>query len=243
MSRLPSGPVGEGGLSRGTDECAAIEARLNERTTDTDRETEHVYWHVLLALRRWIDGSEKKSERIAERSLRRSIRRDLRAAGHPNAADSVLRPKRTGYCDIVVNGRIGVKIVHNLTRRSREWMHKQLRSLLQEYDYLVLYGHQISAETIDVWRQLKRSLLRSSRDGQFHALRTLRRRQGRSPRSVETGGIGRELFAVWLLAAVGITAVAGLIVVEDVMVQSVLSLIALASVVVSVCCLLLVALR
>lgn len=242
MGRLPSGPVGGGGHARGTDECAAIEARLNERTTaDSDRETEHVYWHVLLALRRWIDGSEEKSEAAAERSLRRSIGRGLRATGHPNAADSVLRPKRTGYCDIVVDERIGVKIVHNLTRRSREWMHKQLRSLLQEYDYLLLYGHQISAETIDVWRQLKRSLVRSSSDDRrFHALRT---RQRRSPRSAGEGGMGRELFAVWLLAAFGITAAAGLIVVEDVMVQSVLSLIVLASVVVSLYCLLPVALR
>ncbi|AGB36757.1 hypothetical protein [Natronococcus occultus] len=157
-------------------ECAAIESRLPASVrTGSDRDREHVYWHVVLSLRRWINGTEDVSEATVERQLRRSIRRDLRRLGHPSAAGSITRPKETDYCDVVVDERIGLKVVHNLTSRSREWMHKQLRSLLREYDYLILYGHGISPETIDVWRQLKRTLTRAASDERrFHAIGTIR---------------------------------------------------------------------
>ncbi|ELY52153.1 hypothetical protein [Natronococcus jeotgali] len=234
-------PGGKRGRSTASDECLAIENRLAARAgPESVRETEHVYWHVVLALERWMNGSEDESEPVVERKLRRSIGRDLRAVGHRSAAASISRPKRSDYCDIVVDGRIGIKIVHNLTGRSREWMHKRLRSLVREYDYLILYGHRIPSETVDVWRQLKRSLERRASDGRrFRAIGTLQRRHRPSTAEADAAEGRRRPFAIGALATLGVVASVALAASGGAGTPSSPSALVLASVVAAVCTLLL----
>jgi hypothetical protein len=66
--------------------------------------------------------------------------------------------KKADDCDIAVGETIAIKILYGLHDGSKETMHKRLRSLFDEYDHLLLYGHQLSPEHTDIWRHLKRSL-------------------------------------------------------------------------------------
>ncbi|WP_254761853.1 hypothetical protein [Natrinema marinum] len=151
-----------------------------DRPIPTDRDG--LRDEVVRGVETWIDRYDTGSQEYVRYSLRRFIRQYLRETSHSPFADSISIPKRTAKCDLVIDDCIGVKIIHNLNAGSKEWIHKQLRSIFQNYDHLIIYGHQIAPEHLDIWYQIKRSLgRRSSRQGSIAVLQTVQRIEYRIP--------------------------------------------------------------
>lgn len=119
---------------------------------------------VYRGLREWTGQSAPDSSAYVKYSIRGFLRRYLRRTPFRSSAATVDTPKRSGDCDVTIGDRIGIKVLYGLNDGSKEWIHKQLRSILLEYDHLIVYGHRISAKYTDLWRQIKRSLDRYSTD-------------------------------------------------------------------------------
>lgn len=149
-------------------------------TASTDRDG--LCQAVLEGFGSWIDEVDTESYGYVKYSLRRFIRRHLRTTSYRPFADTVSIPKRTATCDLVIDDRIGIKILYGLNAGSKEWIHKQLRSLFTNYDHLILYGHRILPEHLDIWYQIKRSLgRRSSRQKRIYTLQTVQQIEYRIP--------------------------------------------------------------
>lgn len=133
---------------------------MSDHRPHPSTESEELFDVVRRAIDGWVDQAEFVSNTGIENSLKGHIRRDLRRTPFDDLADAIDVPKYNRLCDIVVDDRIAIKIIRELHDGSKEWIHNQLRHLLDDYDYLVIYGHQISAEYADLWRQIKRSLYR-----------------------------------------------------------------------------------
>ncbi|WP_408957380.1 hypothetical protein [Natrinema sp. 74] len=163
---------------------------------------------VVRGFETWIDTYDTGSREYVRYSLRRFIRQYLRGTSYQPFAETISIPKRTGNCDLVIDDCIAVKIIHNLNGGSKEWIHKQLRSIFQNYDHLIIYGHQIAPEHLDIWYQIKRSLgRRSSRQESISVLQTVQRIEYRIPltdkgvrKAVVHKALVYVLFAVFVLA-------------------------------------------
>ncbi|MDS0475284.1 hypothetical protein [Natrinema sp. 1APR25-10V2] len=151
-----------------------------DRPISTDRDG--LCNEVVRGFETWIDRYDTGSQEYVRYSLRRFIRQYLRDTSYQPFAETISVPKRTAKCDLVIDDSIGVKIIHNLNAGSKEWIHKQLRSIFQNYDHLIIYGHQIAPAHLDIWYQIKRSLgRRSSRRGSIAVLQTVQRIEYRTP--------------------------------------------------------------
>lgn len=146
-----------------------------------------LYKEVVRGLDAWVTEYEIGTQTTVKQNLRSFIRQYLRTTSYRRFADTVSIPKRTANCDIIIDDSIGIKLVHDLNSGSKEWMHKQLRSIFQNFDYLIVYGHQIAQKHLDTWYQIKRTLNRfSSEQNTIHALQTIQQIEYRIPLTNKT---------------------------------------------------------
>lgn len=161
---------------------------------------------VIRGFEAWIDQYDPRSQGSVRQRLKRFICSHLRANDFRASADAVSVPRGTSHCDLVIDDRIGITIVYDLTTGSKEWIHRQLRTIFRKYDHLIVYGHQIEPEHLDVWHQIKRSLdRRSSRRNTVSTLQTIRRLEYRIPltnRRVRKAVVHRSLAYVLFVAFV-----------------------------------------
>jgi len=129
--------------------------------------TEAVYRRTAALLRRWAEtrsseGDGEGSQR--EHHLRGYLWRQLSdALGHPA---TVTQPRGTDTAESVLEERIGVKIVSSLNQGASGWFHRELHTLSQGYDYLVVFGHGLDGEHTDLWRNLQTCISPSDVDAE-----------------------------------------------------------------------------
>lgn len=141
---------------------------MTPKSTDANRRNadDAVFEAVSRGVVEWSQRDDlTETAQNVQYQLRGYLRRHLRRAGFHDVADAISLPRQSKGCDLVIDDRIGIIIVSSLNDGSKEWIHKVLRSLFQKYDYLIVYGHQISSEFTDLWRQITRSIRRRERDG------------------------------------------------------------------------------
>lgn len=118
--------------------------------------TEAVYRRTAALLRRWAETRSSEGEGDGsqrEHHLRGYLWRQLSDALDRTA--TVTQPRGTDTADIVVEERIGVKIVSSLNQGASGWFHRELHTLSEGYDYLVVFGHGLDGEHTDLWRNLQ----------------------------------------------------------------------------------------
>lgn len=132
-----------------------------------DPTPEDVYRHTATLLHRW---AEARGDEAAGESARRSHhlrsylwRRLTDALGHP--AD-VSEPRGNDTADVVVEERVGVKVVSSLNQGASGWFHRELRTLSEGYDYLIVLGYGLDGEHTDLWRNLQTSLTSTDVDAE-----------------------------------------------------------------------------
>lgn len=135
----------------------------------------------------WIEENDGLTHGYVKYNLRRFIQQYLQTTTCREVSKAVSIPRRTAKCDLVIDDRIGIKIIYTITNSSKEWIYKQLRPLCREYEHVIIYGHQIAPEHLDIWYQIKRSLERGSRRwNKIHTLQTVTRIEYRIPLTTKT---------------------------------------------------------
>ncbi len=150
-------------MSTIVDSEAVTPAAETERSPPSDRrDADGVYRRTVSLLRRWageeVDGG---SNRLREHHLRRFLWEELAAAGH---GTDVTSPRGTDTPDIVVDGTVGVEIVASLNQGATGWFHRELHTLCEGYDHLVVFGYGIAGDDTDRWRHLQSSVTASDVD-------------------------------------------------------------------------------
>jgi len=128
---------------------------------------ENVYRHTAALIRRWAETRADDADGEGARRghhLRSYLWRRLRdALGHPA---TVVEPRGNDTADVVVEDRVGVKLVSSLNQGASGWFHRELRTLSEGYDYLIVLGYGLDGEHTDLWRNLQTSLTSNDVDAQ-----------------------------------------------------------------------------
>jgi len=147
---------------------APAQTRGEPPTVDApDSSAEDVYRHTAALLRRWAetradDGDSEGARR--GHHLRSYLWRQLSdALDHPA---TVVEPRGNDTADVVVEDRVGVKLVSSLNQGASGWFHRELRTLSEGYDYLIVLGYGLDAEHTDLWRNLQTSLTSNGVDAE-----------------------------------------------------------------------------
>jgi len=114
-----------------------------------------VYARTAKVLRKWV-ATEATDNRgtLREHHLRRHLWKAFSAAGR---ATTVTAPRGTDTPDIVVDDSVGIKIVSALNQGATGWFRRELHTLGEGYDYLVVFGYGIGDDDRDRWRHLQSS--------------------------------------------------------------------------------------
>jgi hypothetical protein len=132
-----------------------------------DPTAEHVYRHTAALLRRWaearVDEDDDGSARRGHHLRSYLWRRLSDALDHP--AD-ISEPRGTDTADVVVEERVGVKVVSSLNQGASGWFHRELHTLCEGYDYLIVLGYGLDGEHTDLWRNLQTCLTSSNVDAE-----------------------------------------------------------------------------
>ncbi|WP_247729963.1 hypothetical protein [Halovivax limisalsi] len=113
-----------------------------------------VFTHDLYS---WIRSRPPRTNDARFRSdLRRYLRRYV-----GNWADQELNVDHTGGArgvDYVVGDEIAIVLIETITEGSNQWLYRELGSISQQYEYVVVIGHNLAEEHVDVWRSLGRRM-------------------------------------------------------------------------------------
>lgn len=150
-------------MSTTVDPDAQSPSPTPERSPPTESpDADAVYRRTVVLLRRWASDEANGAEgTLREHHLRRYLWEELDAAG---CGATVTSPRGTDKPDIVVDGTVGVKIVSSLNQGATGWFHRELHTLCEGYDYLVVFGYGIDGEHTDRWRHLQSSVTASDID-------------------------------------------------------------------------------
>lgn len=150
-------------MSTTVDPDAASPSPTPERSPPTEGpDADAVYRRTVALLRRWANDEVSGGEgSLREHHLRRYLWKELNAAG---CGAPVTSPRGTDTPDIVVDGTVGVEIVASLNQGATGWFHRELHTLCEGYEHLVVFGYGIDGEHTDRWRHLQSSVTASDID-------------------------------------------------------------------------------
>lgn len=131
-----------------------FERRRREPSSGTG--PDRVYERTVALLREWAAAADERSRGGSrEHHLRRFLWSELTADGE---RVSVTSPRGTDTPDIVVDGSVGIEMVSSLNQGATGWFHRELHTLGEGYEHLVVFGNDIDGEHLDRWRHLQSSI-------------------------------------------------------------------------------------
>lgn len=157
------------------------------------------YRHTVASIRQWAESRTGADDDGARRGhhLRSYLWRRLSdALGRPA---TVVEPRGNDTADVVVEERVGVKLVSSLNQGASGWFHRELRTLSEGYDYLIVLGYGLDGEHTDLWRNLQTSLTSEDVDAEALTFVDTIESQGSSEESIRPP-VAPETAALALLA-------------------------------------------
>ncbi|ELZ09350.1 hypothetical protein C479_11030 [Halovivax asiaticus JCM 14624] len=64
--------------------------------------------------------------------------------------------------DYVVGDQIAIVLIESITEGSNHWLYRELGTIGQQYEYVVVIGNDLTEEHVDIWRSLARRMTNRS---------------------------------------------------------------------------------
>lgn len=64
--------------------------------------------------------------------------------------------------DYVVGDQLAIVLIESITEGSNHWLYRELGTIGQQYEYVVVIGNDLTEEHVDVWRSLERRMTNRS---------------------------------------------------------------------------------